>query len=64
VSGAGAIFYLDAGRLRAVLSINRIRDLGALRKLVGAGAQLDSVLLADESLDLRELARRLEVPGQ
>jgi 3-phenylpropionate/trans-cinnamate dioxygenase ferredoxin reductase component len=58
-SGAGAIFYLDAGRLRAVLSINRIRDLGALRKLAGAGAQLDSTLLADESLDLRELTRRL-----
>ena len=58
-SGAGAIFYLDAGRLRAVLSINRPRDLGALRKLVGAGAQLDPALLADESLDLRELAKRL-----
>ncbi|HEY7093870.1 MAG TPA: oxidoreductase C-terminal domain-containing protein, partial [Ktedonobacterales bacterium] len=58
-SGAGAIFCLDGGRLRAVLSINRIRDLGALRKLVGAGAQLDSILLADESLDLRELAKRM-----
>jgi 3-phenylpropionate/trans-cinnamate dioxygenase ferredoxin reductase component len=58
-SGAGAIFYLDAGRLRAVLSINRIRDLGALRKLIGAGVQLDPALLADESLDLRELAKRL-----
>jgi 3-phenylpropionate/trans-cinnamate dioxygenase ferredoxin reductase subunit len=57
-SGAGAIFYLDTGRLRAVLSINRIRDLGALRKLVGAGAQLDTALLADESLDLRELTKR------
>ncbi|HEY7020395.1 MAG TPA: FAD-dependent oxidoreductase [Ktedonobacterales bacterium] len=59
VSGAGAIFYLDGGQLRAVLSINRIRDLGALRKLVGAGTQLDSALLADESLDLRELVKRL-----
>jgi 3-phenylpropionate/trans-cinnamate dioxygenase ferredoxin reductase subunit len=58
-AGAGAIFYLDGGRLRAVLSINRIRDLGALRKLVGAGAQLDSALLADGSLDLRELAKRV-----
>jgi 3-phenylpropionate/trans-cinnamate dioxygenase ferredoxin reductase component len=58
-SGAGAIFYLDAGRLRAVLSINRIRDLGALRKLIGAGAQFNPALLADESLDLRELAKRL-----
>ncbi len=58
-SGAGAIFYLDAGRLRAVLSINRIRDLGALRKLAGAGIQLDPAQLADESLDLRELAKRL-----
>jgi 3-phenylpropionate/trans-cinnamate dioxygenase ferredoxin reductase subunit len=58
-SGAGAIFYLHAGRLRAVLSINRMRDLGALRKLVGAGAQIDTALLADESLDLRELAKRL-----
>jgi 3-phenylpropionate/trans-cinnamate dioxygenase ferredoxin reductase subunit len=58
-SGAGAILYLDAGRLRAVLSINRPRDLGALRKLVGASAQLDPALLAGESLDLRELAKRL-----
>jgi len=58
-SGSGAVFYLDAGRLRAVLSIDRPRDLGALRKLVGAGAQLDHALLADESLDLRELARRV-----
>jgi 3-phenylpropionate/trans-cinnamate dioxygenase ferredoxin reductase subunit len=58
-SGSGAVFYLDAGRLRAALSINRIRDLGALRKLVGAGAQLDTALLANESLDLRELAKRL-----
>jgi 3-phenylpropionate/trans-cinnamate dioxygenase ferredoxin reductase subunit len=57
-AGAGAIFYLDEGRLRAVLSINRPRDHGALRKLVGAGAQIDPALLADESLDLRELARR------
>jgi 3-phenylpropionate/trans-cinnamate dioxygenase ferredoxin reductase component len=55
---SGAIFYLDDGRLRAVLSVNRVRDLGALRKLVGAGAQLDPALLADESLDLRELAKR------
>jgi 3-phenylpropionate/trans-cinnamate dioxygenase ferredoxin reductase subunit len=58
-SGSGAIFYLDAGWLRAVLSVNRQRDLGALRKLVGAGAQLDPTLLADESLDPRELAKRL-----
>jgi 3-phenylpropionate/trans-cinnamate dioxygenase ferredoxin reductase subunit len=57
-SGSGAIFSLDAGRLRAVLSINRPRDLGALRKLVGAGTQIDPALLADESLDLRELAKR------
>jgi 3-phenylpropionate/trans-cinnamate dioxygenase ferredoxin reductase subunit len=60
-SGAGSIFYLDAGRLRAVLSINRPRDLGSLRKLVGAGAQVDPTLLADESLDLRELARRVRL---
>jgi 3-phenylpropionate/trans-cinnamate dioxygenase ferredoxin reductase subunit len=59
ISGFGAIFYLGAGRLRAVLSLNRQRDLGALRKLIGAGAQLDPTQLADESLDLRELAKRL-----
>jgi 3-phenylpropionate/trans-cinnamate dioxygenase ferredoxin reductase subunit len=58
-AGAGAIFYLGAGRLRAVLAINRPRDLGALRMLVGAGAHADRTLLADESLDLRELAKRL-----
>jgi len=57
--GAGVIFYLDAGRLRAALSFNRPRDLGALRKLVGAGAQIDHALLADDSLDLRELSKRV-----
>jgi 3-phenylpropionate/trans-cinnamate dioxygenase ferredoxin reductase component len=58
-SGAGVIFYLDAGRLRAALSFNRPRDLGALRKLVGVGAQIDHALLADDSLDLRELSKRV-----
>ncbi len=57
-SGSGAIFALDAGRMRAVLSINRPRDLGALRKLAGAGAHVDPALLADEALDLRKLATR------
>jgi 3-phenylpropionate/trans-cinnamate dioxygenase ferredoxin reductase subunit len=56
-SGAGVIFYLNAGRLRAALSFNRPRDLGALRKLVGA--QIDHALLADDSLDLRELSKRV-----
>jgi 3-phenylpropionate/trans-cinnamate dioxygenase ferredoxin reductase subunit len=42
-------------RIRAILLVNRVRELGPARKLVAAGAALDLAQLADETLDLRRL---------
>jgi 3-phenylpropionate/trans-cinnamate dioxygenase ferredoxin reductase subunit len=50
-----AAFYLDGDRLRAVVLISRVRDLGPARRLVAAGAILDPAQLADETVDLRRL---------
>jgi NAD/ferredoxin-dependent reductase-like protein len=50
-----AAFYQASGRLRAVVLINRVRDLGPARRLVAAGAILDPAQLADETVDLRRL---------
>jgi NADPH-dependent 2,4-dienoyl-CoA reductase/sulfur reductase-like enzyme len=45
--------WLDpAGRLTAVLAVGRPRDLAQGRKLVGAGAVLDAVRLADPATTL------------
>jgi 3-phenylpropionate/trans-cinnamate dioxygenase ferredoxin reductase subunit len=54
-SGTLAAFYLVEGRLRAAALINRVRDLGPVRRLVAAGASLDPAQLADESVELRRL---------
>lgn len=48
-------FYLSGGRLRAVVLVNHVRDLGPARRLVAAGAILDPAQLADESIELRRL---------
>jgi 3-phenylpropionate/trans-cinnamate dioxygenase ferredoxin reductase subunit len=53
-----AAFYLAGGRLRAVVLVNRVRDLGPARRLAAAGAVLDPVQLADDTLDLRRLISR------
>jgi 3-phenylpropionate/trans-cinnamate dioxygenase ferredoxin reductase subunit len=50
-----AAFYLAGGRLRAVMLINRVRDLGPVRRLVAAGAILDPTRLADDTMDVRRL---------
>ncbi len=50
-----AAFYLAGGRLRAVVLVNRVRDLGPARRLVAAGAILDPAQLADETMELRRL---------
>jgi len=50
-----AAFYLARGRLRAVVLINRVRDLGPARRLVAAGAILDPAQLADDTMELRRL---------
>lgn len=50
-----AAFYLSDNRLRAVVLVNRVRDLGPARRLVASGAILDPARLADESIELRQL---------
>lgn len=55
-SGSFAAFYLADGYVRAALGVNRIRDLVALKRLIGT--QTDPDRLADESSDLRSLAPR------
>lgn len=52
-----AAFYLADGHIRAALAVNRVRELVALKKLVGAVVAPE--VLADESTDLRELAKRV-----
>ena len=49
-------FYTAAGRVVAALSVNRVRDLVPLKRLIGATA--DEAALADERVDLRTLAPR------
>lgn len=50
-------FYLSGGRLVAALAVNRVRDLAPLKKLIGA--EISPETLADDSVDLRGLARSL-----
>ncbi|HYW03238.1 MAG TPA: FAD-dependent oxidoreductase [Gammaproteobacteria bacterium] len=51
-----AVFYLREGVVIAVDAINRTKEYIAGRKLVGARAQVAPATLADESVDLKELA--------
>jgi len=51
-----AVFYLREGVVIAADAVNRTQEYIAGRKLVGARAQVDRATLADESVDLRELA--------
>lgn len=54
----GSAFYLVDGRLEGVVGLNRPRDVRAAMRLIAAGARVDPGELADEGVDLRELARR------
>jgi 3-phenylpropionate/trans-cinnamate dioxygenase ferredoxin reductase subunit len=47
-------FYLTAGRVAAALSVNRVRDLVPLKRLIGSSP--GEAALADERVDLRTLA--------
>lgn len=55
-SGSFVAFYQANGYVRAALGVNRIRELVALKRLVGA--QVDAERLAEEGTDLRSLAAR------
>ena len=55
--GPFAAFYLEHGVVRAALSVNRVRDLVPLKKLIGTAPDADA--LADESVELRGLITRI-----
>jgi len=49
-------FYLLGGRLRACLSVNRFQDQEAAERLIAAGTPVDGRRLADETVDVGQLA--------
>lgn len=61
--GAFSVFYLRRGTVRAVLALNRPRDVVAGRRLVAAGARLTAAELRDPSTDLRAAARAARRTG-
>jgi 3-phenylpropionate/trans-cinnamate dioxygenase ferredoxin reductase component len=50
-------FYLNQGRLDAVVALNRGKDVRRVMPLIKARGIVDPVQLADEAVDLRSLAR-------
>jgi 3-phenylpropionate/trans-cinnamate dioxygenase ferredoxin reductase subunit len=52
-------FYLHDGVVRAVVAVNRPRDVRAGMELISMAAPVEADLLADESTDLRAMARAL-----
>ncbi|MCS7003506.1 MAG: hypothetical protein NZ518_11710, partial [Dehalococcoidia bacterium] len=50
-------WYLRDGVVRAAIAVNRFRDIAAARQLIAKGVVVDPAKLADESVDLRALAR-------
>lgn len=55
---AFTLFYLREGVPVAALILNRPRDGTPARRLIAAGLPVDSTRLADDTIDLRSLARR------
>ena len=49
--------YLQQGALTGALGINRPRDVRACMRLIEHGAKVDTSVLADESVDLRKVAK-------
>jgi anthranilate 1,2-dioxygenase ferredoxin reductase component len=45
----------ESRRMRAVISINAGRDIGACRRLIASGTVMDDVRLADAAVSLRAL---------
>jgi anthranilate 1,2-dioxygenase ferredoxin reductase subunit len=55
-SGSFCVMALDeSGRMRAVISVNAGRDMGACRRLIASGTVVDEGRLADASVSLRSL---------
>jgi anthranilate 1,2-dioxygenase ferredoxin reductase subunit len=56
VIGSFCVMALDEiGRMRAAVSVNSGRDIGACRRLISSGTVMDDVRLADASVSLRSL---------
>lgn len=48
-------FYIEGGRLRAALTINRHRDIRPARELIRQGVMIESAKLRDEEIELKSL---------
>ena len=54
--GSFCVVALDeSGRMRAAISVNSGRDIGACRRLISSGTAMDEARLADASVSLRSL---------
>lgn len=45
-------FHLRAGRIVFAIGVNRLKEIGAARKLIGMGREIDRAILADENVGL------------
>ncbi len=55
-SGSFCVMALDEiGRMRAAISVNSGRDIGACRRLISSGEAMDQMQLSDASVSLRSL---------
>jgi 3-phenylpropionate/trans-cinnamate dioxygenase ferredoxin reductase subunit len=48
-------FYLENGRIKAVLAVNRFKDINGSRELIRQGVVVDPAQLRDEGVDLKSL---------
>jgi 3-phenylpropionate/trans-cinnamate dioxygenase ferredoxin reductase subunit len=55
-------FHVDGDRLAGALAVNRGKDVRAVMRLIAADVAVDDAALADESVDLRKLARAARTP--
>lgn len=48
-------FYIEGGKLRAALAVNRHRDIRHARELIRQGVEIESAKLKDEEIELKSL---------
>ena len=48
-------FYLKDGRIKAVLAVNRFKDINGSRELIRQGIAVDPAQLRDEGVELKSL---------
>jgi hypothetical protein len=48
-------FHLDRGRLAFAVGVNRLKEIGGAKKLIGARVPVDREKLGDESVSLATL---------